>query len=47
VIRPTGGLVKPALFGLAGLLALLIVGALVAPMLLFAGGGLLYSTGST
>ena len=47
MIRPTGGLVKPALFGLAGLLALLIVGALVAPMLLFAGGGLLYSTGST
>jgi len=47
VIRPTGGLVKPALFGLAGLLTLLIVGALVAPMLLFAGGGLLYSSGST
>jgi hypothetical protein len=43
----SGGLVKPALFGLAGLLTLLVVGALVAPMLLFAGGGIMYSTGST
>jgi cell wall-associated NlpC family hydrolase len=46
VIRLSGGLVKPAVFGLAGLLTLLIVGALVAPMLLFAGGGLMYSTGT-
>jgi cell wall-associated NlpC family hydrolase len=47
VIRLTGGLVKPAVFGLAGLLTLLIVAALAAPMLLFAGGGLMYSTGTT
>ena len=47
MIRLSGGLVKPALFGLAGLLTLLVVGALVAPMLLFAGGGIMYSTGST
>jgi len=47
VIRLPGGLAKPAIFGLAGLLTLLIVGALVAPMLLFAGGGLMYSTGET
>jgi cell wall-associated NlpC family hydrolase len=46
VIRLSGGLVKPAVFGLAGLLTLLIVGALVAPMLLFAGGGLMYSSGT-
>ena len=47
MIRLTGGLVKPAVFWLAGLLALIIVGALVAPMLLFASGGLMYSTGKT
>jgi cell wall-associated NlpC family hydrolase len=47
VIRLSGGLVKPAVFGLAGLLTLIIVGAVVAPMLIFAGGGLMYSTGST
>jgi peptidoglycan DL-endopeptidase CwlO len=47
VIRLTGGLAKPAVFGLAGLVTLLIVGALAAPMLLFAGGGLMYSTGKT
>lgn len=47
MIRLRGGLAKPAVFGLAGLLTLIIVGALAAPMLLFAAGGLMYSTGST
>jgi peptidoglycan DL-endopeptidase CwlO len=47
VIRLTGGLAKPAAFVLAGLVTLLIAGALAAPMLLFAGGGLMYSTGRT
>ncbi|HEX5190533.1 MAG TPA: C40 family peptidase [Streptosporangiaceae bacterium] len=46
MIRLSGGLAKPALFGLAGLLALIVVGALVAPVLLFAGGGVMFSTGS-
>jgi cell wall-associated NlpC family hydrolase len=44
VIRLTGGMVKPVIFGLAAMLALILVGALAAPMLLFAAGGLLYST---
>ncbi len=47
MIRLSGGLAKPAIFGLAAVLTLLLVGVLVAPVLLFAGGGLLYSTGST
>ncbi|HEX6933044.1 MAG TPA: C40 family peptidase [Streptosporangiaceae bacterium] len=47
MIRLSGGLAKPALFGLAGLLTLIVVGALVAPVLLFAGGGIMFSTGST
>jgi cell wall-associated NlpC family hydrolase len=47
VIRSGSGLVKPAVFGLAVLVALLMLGAVVAPMLLFAGGGLMFSTGST
>jgi cell wall-associated NlpC family hydrolase len=47
VIRLSGGLAKPALFGLAALLTLLLVGALLAPVLLFAGGGIMFSTGST
>jgi peptidoglycan DL-endopeptidase CwlO len=47
VIRLRGGLAKPAVYGLAGLLTLIIVAALAAPMLLFAAGGLMYSTGST
>jgi len=47
VIRLPGGLAKPALIGLAGLLVLLMVGVLLAPVLLFAGGGLMFSTGST
>src|SRR5262249_32127889 len=47
VIGLTGGLRKPAVFWLAGLLTLIIVGALAAPMLLFASGGLMYSTGKT
>jgi len=44
VIRPGGGLAKPAVFGLVSLFILILVGVLAAPMLLFAGGGLLYST---
>ena len=40
-------MVKPVIFGLAGLLTLLLVGVLVAPVLLFAGGGLMFATGST
>jgi len=47
VIRFGGGLAKPAVVGLAVVLALLLVGVLAAPVLLFAGGGLLYSTGTT
>ena len=47
MIRFPGGLAKPALLGLAGLLTLLVVGALVSPVLLFAGGGIMFSTGST
>ena len=47
MIRLPGGLAKPALIGLAGLLVLLMVGVLLAPVLLFAGGGLMFSTGST
>ena len=47
MIRLSSGLAKPAIFGLAAILALVLVGVLVAPVLLFAGGGLLYSTGST
>jgi peptidoglycan DL-endopeptidase CwlO len=35
-----GGLAKPALFGLISLITLLVVGVLLAPMLLFAGGSL-------
>ncbi len=45
-MRLSSGLVKPAVFGLAGLLTLLLVATLAAPMLLFAGGGLLFSTQS-
>lgn len=47
MIRFSPGLAKPAVLGLAGLLTLLLVGVLLAPVLLFAGGGLMYSTGST
>jgi cell wall-associated NlpC family hydrolase len=47
VIRLSGGLVKPALVGLAAVLTLVLVGVVAAPVLLFAGGGLMYSTGST
>jgi peptidoglycan DL-endopeptidase CwlO len=47
VIRISAGLVKPAIFGLAGVITLLVIGVLLAPVLLFAGGGLMYSTGST
>lgn len=47
MIRLSGGLVKPAVFGLAGLVTLLLVALLAAPVLLFAGGGLMYSTGGT
>jgi cell wall-associated NlpC family hydrolase len=44
VIRLPSGLAKPAIYGLIGIVCLLIVAVLVAPMLLFAVGGLLYST---
>jgi peptidoglycan DL-endopeptidase CwlO len=44
VIRFSGSLLKPVLFGGAALMALVLVGVLAAPMLLFAAGGLLYST---
>ena len=47
MIRLSGGLAKPALFALAVLLTLMLVGALLAPVLLFAGGGIMFSTGST
>jgi cell wall-associated NlpC family hydrolase len=47
VIRLPGGLVKPAMIALAGLLLLVVVGAFLAPVLLFAGGGIMFSTGST
>ena len=47
MIRVSGGMVKPVIFGLAGLITLLLVGVLVAPVLLFAGGGLMFATGST
>jgi cell wall-associated NlpC family hydrolase len=43
-MRLSPGMVKPAIFGLAALATLLIVGVLAAPMLLFATGGLLFST---
>jgi peptidoglycan DL-endopeptidase CwlO len=43
----TARLTRPALIGLAGGLVLLLVGALIAPMLLFAGGSLLYSQDSS
>ncbi len=46
MIRISGGLVKPAAFGLAAIITLLVVAVLAAPMLLFAAGGLLYSTDS-
>jgi peptidoglycan DL-endopeptidase CwlO len=41
------GLARPVVFGLAGLFVVLLAGVLVAPMLLFAGGGLMYSTDSS
>jgi cell wall-associated NlpC family hydrolase len=47
LIRVSAGMVKPVIFGLAGLITLLLVGVLVAPVLLFAGGGLMFATGST
>jgi peptidoglycan DL-endopeptidase CwlO len=47
VIRLGGGLAKPAIVGLAVVVALVLVAVLAAPVLLFAGGGMLYSTGTT
>lgn len=47
MIKLPGSLAKPAVFGVAGLLIGLLAMLLVAPMLLFAGGGLLYSTSSS
>ncbi|HXP21126.1 MAG TPA: bifunctional lytic transglycosylase/C40 family peptidase [Streptosporangiaceae bacterium] len=44
--RLAGGLAKPAVFGLVSVLLLLVIGVLVAPMLLFAGGSLMYAKGS-
>jgi peptidoglycan DL-endopeptidase CwlO len=46
VNRLSGGLAKPAIFGLISLAVLLVTGLLVAPMLLFASGSLLYAKGS-
>jgi peptidoglycan DL-endopeptidase CwlO len=42
-VKASGGLAKPAAFGALGLLALLVVGVLVAPMLMFAGGSLQFA----
>jgi cell wall-associated NlpC family hydrolase len=42
-----GSLAKPAIFGLAGLAIGFLAVVLVAPMLLFAGGGLMFSTDSS
>jgi len=47
VIRPSGSLAKVATAGLAAVVALVLVAMLAAPVLLFAAGGLLYSTGTT
>ena len=44
--RLPGGLARPALIGLAALIVLVVVGAFLAPVLLFAGGGIMFSTGS-
>lgn len=41
-----GGLGKVAVLALASLAALLVIGLLAAPMLMFAGGGILYESGS-
>jgi peptidoglycan DL-endopeptidase CwlO len=46
VIRLSSGLFKPAAFGFAAIITLLVVAVLAAPMLLFAAGGFLYSTDS-
>jgi len=43
VNRFAGGLAKPAVFGMISLIVLLVIGVLVAPMMLFAGGSLLYA----
>jgi peptidoglycan DL-endopeptidase CwlO len=43
---PGSGLAKPAVVGLASIGTLLLIAVLLAPMLLFASGGLLYATGS-
>jgi peptidoglycan DL-endopeptidase CwlO len=47
VIRPGSGHAKVAIAGLAAVIALVLVAMLAAPVLLFAGGGMLYSTGTT
>ncbi len=44
MIRFSGSLLKPVLFGAAAVMALVLVATLAAPMLLFAAGGMLYST---
>jgi cell wall-associated NlpC family hydrolase len=46
VNRLRGGLAKPAVFGLISLLVLLVVGLLVSPMLMFAGGSMLFAKSS-
>ena len=47
MIRPSGGVAKVAIASLAAVVALVLVAVIAAPVLLFAGGGLLYSTGTT
>jgi peptidoglycan DL-endopeptidase CwlO len=47
VIRPSAGVAKVAIAGLAALVALVLVAMLAAPVLLFAAGGMLYSNGTT
>ncbi|MDR2985807.1 MAG: C40 family peptidase [Nocardiopsaceae bacterium] len=47
MIRLPGGLAKPAIIGLACVVMLIVIGVFISPVLLFAGGGLMFSTGST
>ena len=47
MIRAGGSGARPVALGLAGLAVVCLAAVLVAPMLLFAGGGLLYSTDSS
>src|ERR1022692_3112379 len=44
--RLSGGLAKPVIFGVISLVMLMVIGFLVAPMMLFASGSLLYTKDS-